>query len=57
MKVRIPDHILKIAPYVPGKPIEEAQRQLGLREVVKLASNENPLGPSPLAIKIGRAHV
>lgn len=51
MKVRIPDHILKIAPYVPGKPIEEAQRQLGLREVVKLASNENPLGPSPLAIK------
>jgi len=51
VKVRIPDHILKIAPYVPGKPIEEAQRQLGLREVVKLASNENPLGPSPLAIK------
>ena len=51
MKVRIPDHILQIVPYVPGKPIEEARRQLGLREVVKLASNENPLGPSPLALK------
>lgn len=51
MKVRVPDHILQIAPYVPGKPIEEAQRQLGLREVVKLASNENPHGPSPRAVQ------
>jgi len=51
VKVPIPDHIGKIAPYVPGKPIEEAERQLGLRQVVKLASNENPLGPSPLALK------
>jgi histidinol-phosphate aminotransferase len=61
VKFRVPDHILKISPYVPGKPIEEAERQLGIREVVKLASNENPLGPSPRALKAiretaGRAH-
>lgn len=34
-------------PYQPGKPIEELQRELGLSEIIKLASNENPLGPSP----------
>lgn len=37
-------------PYQPGKPIEELERELGLRNVVKLASNENPLGPSSLAL-------
>nr|WP_255558268.1 histidinol-phosphate transaminase [Zhongshania aquimaris] len=37
-------------PYQPGKPIEELQRELGLDSVVKLASNENPLGPSPVAM-------
>mgnify|MGYP005991052573 CR=1 FL=1 len=36
-------------PYQPGKPIEELERELGLTEIVKLASNENPLGISPLA--------
>jgi len=36
--------------YVPGKPIEELQRQYGLRDVIKLASNENPLGPSKAAV-------
>ena len=36
--------------YVPGKPIEEVQRELGLSHVIKMASNENPWGPSPLAI-------
>ncbi len=41
--------ILNIAPYEAGKPIEETKRQLGLREVIKLASNENPQGPSPKA--------
>lgn len=40
-----------MTPYVPGKPISEVQRELGLEKVVKLASNENPLGPSPLAIQ------
>jgi len=44
-------HILKIDPYEAGKPIEEIKRQLGLREVIKLASNENPLGPSPKAVE------
>lgn len=37
--------------YVAGKPIEEVKRELGLKEVVKLASNENPLGPSPKAVE------
>jgi len=43
--------VLNVTPYVPGKPIEETKRQLGLRSVVKLASNENPFGPSPKAVK------
>jgi histidinol-phosphate aminotransferase len=40
-----------LAPYPPGKPVEEVQREFGLKSVVKLASNENPIGPSPLALK------
>ncbi|MCL7744342.1 histidinol-phosphate transaminase [Guyparkeria hydrothermalis] len=40
-----------ISPYVPGKPAEEVAREYGIEEVVKLASNENPLGPSPRAIE------
>ncbi len=47
----VPDHIARLRPYVPGKPIEEVQRELGLTDVIKLASNENPLGPSPLALQ------
>lgn len=43
--------VLDLVPYVPGKPIEEVKRELGLDDVVKLASNENPLGPSPKAIE------
>jgi len=43
--------ILDNQPYVPGKPIEEVKRELGLEDVIKLASNENPLGPSPLAVE------
>ena len=49
MPIRIPEHIKRLRPYIPGKPIEEVQRESGLSEIVKLASNENPLGPSPLA--------
>ena len=47
-----PAHIREIAPYVPGKPIAETARELGLAEdsILKLASNENPLGSSPKAI-------
>jgi len=44
-------HILGIDPYEAGKPIEEIKRQFGLKEVIKLASNENPLGPSPMAVE------
>ncbi|MBI4974938.1 MAG: histidinol-phosphate transaminase [Candidatus Omnitrophica bacterium] len=43
-------NILNVKPYVPGKPIEEVQRELGLKDVIKLASNENCLGPSPKAL-------
>ncbi len=46
-----PDHIRRIQPYVPGRPIDEVARELGLSEVIKLASNENPLGPSPRALE------
>src|SRR3954463_4908609 len=45
------EHVRTLAPYVPGKPIEELERELGIRNIIKLASNENPLGPSPLAIE------
>ncbi|MFQ5876130.1 MAG: histidinol-phosphate transaminase [Acidobacteriota bacterium] len=51
MTVRIPDHIRRIGPYVAGKPIEVAERQVGLKGMIKLASNENPLGPSPRAVE------
>jgi histidinol-phosphate aminotransferase len=39
-----------LIPYSPGKPIEAVERELGIRDSVKVASNENPLGPSPLAV-------
>ncbi len=42
--------ILNIKPYQPGKPIEEVKRELGLKDVIKMASNENPFGPSPRAV-------
>lgn len=47
----VPEHIKKLKPYQPGKSIEELQRELGLKRIVKLASNENPIGVSPLALK------
>ncbi|MCE5198877.1 MAG: histidinol-phosphate transaminase [Armatimonadota bacterium] len=43
--------ILNLKPYVPGKPIEEVKRELGIDDVIKLASNENPFGPSPKAVE------
>jgi len=44
--------VLGIKPYIPGKPIEEVKRELGIKgDIIKLASNENPLGPSPRAIE------
>jgi histidinol-phosphate aminotransferase len=49
----VPDYIRRIAPYMPGRPIEEVERELKIK-AIKLASNENPLGPSPLAIEAGQ---
>ncbi|NLE64357.1 MAG: histidinol-phosphate transaminase [Elusimicrobia bacterium] len=46
MNIKPNKNILKLQPYVPGKPIEEVKRELGLSSVIKLASNENPYGPS-----------
>src|SRR4051812_28085534 len=48
------EHVRTLAPYVPGKPIEELQRELGISNIIKLASNENPFGPSPLALEAMR---
>jgi histidinol-phosphate aminotransferase len=48
---RLNPHLKRLIPYPPGRPIEEVQREFGLSDVVKLASNENPLGPSPHALK------
>ena len=50
MKNLAAPHIRGLAPYEPGKPESELRRELGLSHVVKLASNENPYGPSPRAI-------
>lgn len=49
-------HVLGLVRYMPGKPIEETAREIGMKpeEIVKLASNENPLGPSPKALEAVR---
>lgn len=44
-------YIEDLIPYVPGKPVEELERELGITGAIKIASNENPLGPSPLALR------
>ncbi len=51
-KLRIPvaEWIASLIPYPPGKPIEELERELGVTDSIKLASNENPIGPSPKAV-------
>ncbi len=46
----VAENIARLKPYHPGKPIEEVQRELGLTDIIKLASNENPLGPSAKAV-------
>ena len=57
--VAVPD-VLDLAPYQPGKPMEELERELGVRNAVKLASNENPAGPAEgvsAALKAGESGV
>jgi len=49
--VNIRKNILELQPYVPGKPIEDLERELGIKNASKIASNENPLGPSPKVIQ------
>ena len=46
----VPEHIKNLSPYTPGKSISRVKQDLGLKYVIKLASNENPSGPSPLAL-------
>ncbi|MEN9705171.1 MAG: hypothetical protein RLZZ393_1050, partial [Pseudomonadota bacterium] len=42
--------VRSLSPYVTGKPMSELERELGITDIIKLASNENPLGPSPAAM-------
>jgi histidinol-phosphate aminotransferase len=51
MKLPIPQNIADIIPYPPGKPQDELEREYGISESIKLASNENPWGPSPKAVQ------
>jgi histidinol-phosphate aminotransferase len=46
-----------LQPYQPGKPIAALERELGTQDIIKLASNENPLGPSPLALSVMARHL
>ncbi len=50
VKALVPPWIQALEPYPPGKPIEELEREYGVVGSIKLASNENPLGPSPKAV-------
>ncbi|HTM19242.1 MAG TPA: histidinol-phosphate transaminase [Kofleriaceae bacterium] len=51
----VPPHIRELRPYQPGKPIEELERELGITGAIKVASNENPLGPSPAGVAAAAA--
>jgi histidinol-phosphate aminotransferase len=58
----VPEYIRTLVPYAPGKPIEEVERELGISHSIKLASNENPLGPAPKAMealrfRLGELHL
>jgi len=52
MPLKVHPDIASLVPYVAGKPIEELERELGITRAIKLASNENPLGPSPKALAV-----
>jgi histidinol-phosphate aminotransferase len=55
MKITIPAHISSLKAYVPGKAIADVMAEHGVTDVIKLASNENPLGPSPKGIAAAQA--
>ncbi|MFI5355257.1 MAG: aminotransferase class I/II-fold pyridoxal phosphate-dependent enzyme, partial [Desulfobaccales bacterium] len=50
-------HLTQLTPYQAGKPLEELERELGITDAIKLASNENPLGPSPKALAAVQANL
>ncbi len=52
MALHVHPTIASLKPYSPGKPLSELERELGIREAIKLASNENPWGPSPKALQV-----
>ena len=53
----VPPYIAALKPYKPGRNAAEVARTYGLKRVAGLASNENPLGPSPRAVEAIRAHL
>jgi histidinol-phosphate aminotransferase len=53
----VPPWLASLVPYQPGKPVEEVEREYGIRDSIKLASNENPLGPSSRAVTAMRAAI
>jgi histidinol-phosphate aminotransferase len=55
--MRVGKNIETLIPYVPGKPVEELEREMGIKNAVKLASNENPLGPSPNGLKMMKKYI
>jgi len=52
----VPPYIDSLRPYVPGKGVEEVRREYGPERIIKLASNENPFGPSPMALEVLASH-
>ncbi len=54
MRLKVSRDIEELIPYPPGKPIEELERELGITGSIKMASNENPLGPSPLGVEAAK---
>jgi histidinol-phosphate aminotransferase len=57
VKIKIPANIVAMTPYSPGKPQEEVEREYGIAGSIKLASNENPWGPSPKAVRALRSEL
>lgn len=57
MKIKIPENIAAITPYPPGKPLDELEREYGISDSIKLASNENAWGPSPNVIRALRSEL
>lgn len=57
MKIKIAENIAEIIPYPPGKPLDELEREYGITNAIKMASNENPWGPSPRVVRALRSEL